>query len=140
MEIIMVYCVEDDASIRDLMVYTLNASGFDALGFSAGAPFWARIGKELPELVILDIMLPGEDGIAILKKLRSSPNTSDIQIIMATAKGSEYDKVIGLDSGTDERWLTYLTQTDKAPEAIRLRARAFFHAYSGPGRTFLLLS
>ena len=98
----MIFCVEDDASIRDLMVYTLNASGFRAEGFPEASSFWAAMKEALPELVILDIMLPGEDGIEILKKLRSSPVTENIPVIMATAKDSEYDKVVGLDLGADD--------------------------------------
>ena len=98
----MVYCVEDENAIRDLMVYTLKASGFEAQGFKKADDFWAAMKEQRPELVILDIMLPGEDGLTILKKLRSSPVTADIPIIMATAKGNEYDKVIGLDSGADD--------------------------------------
>lgn len=98
----MIYCVEDDNSIRDLMVYTLNASGFEAQGFEGVRCFWDAMRQQLPELVILDVMLPGEDGLSILNKIRSSPVTADIPVIMATAKGSEYDKVIGLDSGADD--------------------------------------
>lgn len=98
----MIYCVEDDASIRDLMIYTLNASGFKAVGFPDGKEFFDALHDELPQLVILDIMLPGEDGISILKKLRAGAATSDIPVIMATAKGTEYDKVIGLDLGADD--------------------------------------
>ena len=98
----MIFCVEDDDSIRDLMVYTLNISGFQAKGFPEGLSFWAAMKDAQPQLIILDIMLPGEDGIEILKKLRSSPVTEDIPVIMATAKGSEYDKVIGLDLGADD--------------------------------------
>lgn len=98
----MIYCVEDDASIRDLMVYTLNVSGFEAAGFPEATAFWEAMQSAPPQLIILDIMLPGEDGIEILKKLRSSPATADIPVIMATAKGSEYDKVIGLDLGADD--------------------------------------
>lgn len=98
----MIICVEDDDSIRDLMVYTLNVSGFQAKGYPEAASFWAALKQTLPQLIILDIMLPGEDGIEILKKLRSSPLTEDIPVIMATAKGSEYDKVIGLDLGADD--------------------------------------
>lgn len=98
----MIYCVEDESTIRDLMVYTLKASGFDALGFESDAGFLAAMKEQRPELVILDVMLPREDGLTILKKLRSSPVTVDIPVIMATAKGSEYDKVIGLDSGADD--------------------------------------
>ena len=98
----MIYCVEDDSSIRELMVYTLQASGFEACGFQDAAAFWEMMKEKKPELVILDIMLPGEDGISILKKLKTSPVTEEIPVIMATAKGSEYDTVIGLDSGADD--------------------------------------
>ena len=98
----MIYCVEDDSAIRDLMVYTLRASGFEALGFENDTGFWAAMKEQRPEMVLLDVMLPGEDGLMILRKLRSSPVTSDIPVIMATAKDSEYDKVTGLDSGADD--------------------------------------
>ncbi len=98
----MIYCVEDDSSIRDLVVYTLNVSGFEAEGFPESISFWEAMSAKRPQLVILDIMLPGEDGITILKKLREIPTTADIPVIMATAKGSEYDKVIGLDLGADD--------------------------------------
>ncbi len=98
----MIYCVEDDDSIRELMIYALNASGFSARGFSAAAPFRKALAEELPELILLDIMLPDEDGISILKSLKAAPATQDIPVIMATAKGNEYDKVIGLDLGADD--------------------------------------
>lgn len=100
----MIYCVEDDNSIRDLMIYTLSASGFKAKGFSDGILFFEDISKseEKPELILLDIMLPGMDGIEILKKLKKNPSTLDIPVIMASAKGTEYDKVIGLDLGADD--------------------------------------
>ena len=98
----MIYCVEDESSIRDLMLYTLKASGFDARGFESGSEFWPAIKEQMPSLIILDVMLPDEDGLSILKALRSSPVTMDIPVIMATAKDSEYDKVIGLDSGADD--------------------------------------
>ena len=98
----MIYCVEDDSAIRDLMVYTLRASGFEAMGFENDTGFWAGMKEQRPEMILLDVMLPGEDGLSILRKLRSSPVTSDIPVIMATAKDSEYDKVIGLDSGADD--------------------------------------
>ncbi len=97
----MIYCVEDEQSIRDLMVYTLNAAGFEAAGFPDGKAFWEAM-DELPQLIMLDIMLPGEDGISILKKLKKDPGTADIPVIMATAKGSEYDTVVGLDLGADD--------------------------------------
>lgn len=98
----MIYCVEDDNAIRDLMLYTLGASGFQAKGFPDSTGFWQAMTEEKPELILLDIMLPGEDGITILKKLRASAATANIPIIMATAKGSEFDKVIGLDTGADD--------------------------------------
>lgn len=98
----MIYCVEDESAIRDLMVYTLKASGFEAQGFGDSAGFWSAMKAQKPELIILDVMLPGEDGLTVLKRLRSLPVTSDIPVIMATAKGSEYDKVIGLDGGADD--------------------------------------
>ncbi len=98
----MIFCVEDDQSIRDLMIYALNASGFEAKGFTNGMEFFDALQMENPDLIMLDIMLPGEDGITILKKLRGSTVTSNIPVIMATAKGTEYDKVIGLDLGADD--------------------------------------
>ncbi len=98
----MIYCVEDESAIRDLTVYTLKASGFEAMGFENSTGFWAAMKEQRPELIILDVMLPGEDGLTILKNLRSSPVTADIPVIMATAKDSEYDTVIGLDSGADD--------------------------------------
>lgn len=98
----MIFCVEDDTSSRELMIYTLNSAGFDAKGFPESTEFWKAIETETPELIMLDIMLPGEDGIEILKKLRSKAATKDIPVIMATAKGTEYDKVIGLDTGADD--------------------------------------
>lgn len=98
----MIYCVEDDSGIRDLMIYTLNASGFEAAGFAESGSFRNALAEKKPQLIILDIMLPGEDGISILKKLKAKSDTADIPVIMATAKGTEYDKIIGLDSGADD--------------------------------------
>lgn len=98
----MIYCLEDDDSIRELMLYTLAASGFEVRGFPDSEPFWAAVGEQVPELILLDIMLPGEDGISVLKALRSRPATAELPVIMATAKGTEYDKVIGLDLGADD--------------------------------------
>lgn len=98
----MIFCVEDDQAIRDLMIYTLNSAGFAASGFEDGTALFAALEKNKPELIMLDIMLPGEDGISILKKLRNNTATADIPVIMATAKGTEYDKVIGLDLGADD--------------------------------------
>lgn len=98
----MIYCVEDEASIRELVVYTLQATGYEAQGFADGKAFSAALEQQLPDLVLLDIMLPGEDGLQILKKLRANPYTADLPVIMVTAKGTEFDKVIGLDSGADD--------------------------------------
>lgn len=98
----MIYCVEDDSGIRDMMIYALNASGFEAVGFGNSQDFFEALSKKKPELVMLDIMLPGEDGISILKHLRSQTATEDIPVIMASAKGTEFDKVIGLDFGADD--------------------------------------
>lgn len=98
----MIFCVEDDPSIQNLVIYTLQSTGFEAKGFPSGEELFKALEKEIPELILLDIMLPGMDGITILKKLRSTPLTSSIPVIMETAKGSEYDKVIGLDFGADD--------------------------------------
>lgn len=98
----MIYCVEDDASIRELVIYTLQATGYEAQGFADGKAFSAALEKCMPDLVLLDIMLPGEDGLQILKRLRAQRTTAELPVIMMTAKGTEYDKVIGLDSGADD--------------------------------------
>lgn len=95
----MIYCVEDDSSIRELMLYTLRISGFEAEGFADGADLLAALPQCTPELILLDIMLPGMDGMEILRDLR---RTSEIPVILATAKGTEYDKVTGLDAGADD--------------------------------------
>ena len=98
----MIFCVEDDNAIRELMIYTLAAAGFEAKGFTDGESLFAALKEEKPQLILLDIMLPGEDGISILKRLRSGAATAEIPVIMATAKGTEYDKVTGLDAGADD--------------------------------------
>ena len=98
----MIFCVEDDDGIRELMIYTLSASGFEAKGFSDGSALMDELKINKPELIMLDIMLPGEDGLSILKKIRTNAATADIPVIMANAKGTEYDKVIGLDQGADD--------------------------------------
>ena len=98
----MVFCVEDDGNIRELVVYTLNTTGMEARGFENGSELMKALASEMPELVLLDIMLPGEDGLSILKKLKSSSKTKQIPVIMVTAKGAEYDVVKGLDAGADE--------------------------------------
>ena len=98
----MIYCVEDDSGIRELMIYALNASGFEACGFEESGAMWQALESGKPQMIILDIMLPGEDGISVLKKLRARPDTAALPVVMATARGSEYDKVIGLDLGADD--------------------------------------
>lgn len=100
----MIFCVEDDISIRDLMIYALRTSGFEARGFNDGAELFEAIrnDNEKPQLIMLDIMLPGEDGMTILQKLKADSKTKRIPVIMATAKGTEFDKVIGLDAGADD--------------------------------------
>lgn len=98
----MIWCVEDDDSIRDIEVYALRSTGFEAVGFSGGESFREALEKSLPDLVILDIMLPGDDGIKLLRYLKSQITTRAIPVIMATAKGTEYDKVQSLDLGADD--------------------------------------
>ena len=98
----MIYLVEDDDSIRELVLYTLHTTGFEAEGFRNAADFWQEKEKELPQLVLLDIMLPDEDGLHILKRLRAGAETADLPVMMLTAKSSEYDRVVGLDSGADD--------------------------------------
>ena len=98
----MIYFLEGDNSIRELVVYTMNSTGFEATGFSRPSEFWEAMEKETPSLVLLDIMLPEEDGLSILKKLRASPATQRLPVMMLTAKDSEFDKVLGLDSGADD--------------------------------------
>ena len=98
----MIYCVEDDDNIRELVIYTLETTGLKAKGFAEGTAFMEALAFDTPELILLDIMLPGEDGLELLRKLKNSAKTKDIPVIMVTAKGAEYDKVIGLDSGADD--------------------------------------
>ena len=129
----MIFCVEDDSSIRDLMIYTLNSAGFEAEGFAEGEALFEALNTRTPQLIMLDIMLPGEDGITILKKLRSQARTAQIPIIMATAKGTEYDKVIGLDLGADD----YLTKPFGMMEMIS-RIKAVLRRTSPEGENRIL--
>lgn len=98
----MIYLVEDDDSIRELITYTLQSQGMEAEGFSKPSDFWAAMARQRADLILLDIMLPEEDGLAILKKIRRGADTREIPVVMLTAKGSEYDTVLGLDSGADD--------------------------------------
>lgn len=98
----MIYCVEDDSSIRELIVYTLEISGFEALGFVESNSFFESLNKQKPDLIMLDIMLEGKSGLDILKELKANSLYKDIPVIMATAKTSEFDKVTGLDAGADD--------------------------------------
>ncbi|HIS61067.1 MAG TPA: response regulator transcription factor [Candidatus Scybalomonas excrementigallinarum] len=98
----MIYFVDDDDSIRELIIYTLNSQGIEAEGFAKPSEFWKAMEERIPTLILLDIMLPEEDGISILKKIRSKSLWKKIPVIMLTAKGSEFDTVLGLDSGADD--------------------------------------
>lgn len=115
----MIYCIEDDNGIRDLIVYTLTASGYEAKGFADSSEFWTAVKQEIPTLILLDVMLPNEDGISILKKIRSDKKTAEVPVIMETAKETEYDKVVALDLGADD----YLTKPFGMMEMVsRVRA------------------
>lgn len=108
------YYVEDDTSIRELVLYALKTAEFQVMGFENAASFYKRMKEQQPDLILLDIMLPDEDGVSILKKLKSRPDTENIPVIMMTAKSSEYDKVLGLDSGADD----YITKPFGVMELI----------------------
>lgn len=128
----MIYLLEDDDSIREFVVYTLNGQGMEARGFTLPSAFWAAVAEQVPSLVLLDIMLPEEDGLSVLKKLRGDVRTAKLPIIMLTARGTEYDKVLGLDAGADDyvakpfgmlellsRIRALLRRTVKEPELLR---------------------
>ena len=126
----MIYCVEDDAAIRDIEVYALRSTGFEAEGLGNGEELFEAIKKQVPELIILDVMLPGEDGLEILKRIRFSALTRSVPVIMATARGEEYDKITGLDSGADD----YLVKPFGMMEMVS-RVRAVLRRSGGePGR------
>ena len=110
----MIYCVEDDDNIRELVVYTLDSTGLPAKGFPSGKEFKTALKNELPELILLDIMLPGEDGMQLLSEVRKDTKTKNIPVIMLTAKGAEYDKVAALDLGADD----YVTKPFSVPELL----------------------
>lgn len=125
----MIYCVEDDKSIREIEMYTLQSTGFETKGFEDGHSFFEKLKEEKPDLILLDVMLPDEDGISILTKLKKNPDTSNIPVIIASAKGEEYDKIKGLDTGADD----YLAKPFGMMEMIsRIKAvlRRSIHAIS----------
>ena len=125
----MIYVLEDDDNIRKLILYALRASGFEAEGFDRPSAFWPAMEGGLPRLLLLDIMLPEEDGLEVLKKLRQTPETARMPVIMLTARGSEYDKVIGLDSGADD----YVTKPFGAMELIS-RVKAVLRRTAPPAQ------
>ncbi|MDR1194379.1 MAG: response regulator transcription factor [Peptococcaceae bacterium] len=110
----MIYCVEDDDAIRELIVYALRSSGLEARGFTDGGGFFPALAEELPELALLDVMLPGEDGLRILRRLREDERTRGLPVLLLTAKSAEFDKVLGLDSGADD----YITKPFGVMEMI----------------------
>jgi two-component system alkaline phosphatase synthesis response regulator PhoP len=122
----MIYCVEDDSYIRELIVYALISSGFEAEGFSEGEGFFTALNQGLPELAILDVMLPGEDGVSILKQLKKDKRTKNLPVILLTAKSTEFDKVLGLDSGADD----YITKPFGVMEMIA-RVKALLRRTAG---------
>ena len=132
----MIYLLEDDNGMRELVLYTLNNSGMEAKGFAEPEAFWAALEEQLPDLLLLDIMLPKEDGLSILKRLRRDSRTRRMPVLLLTAKGTEYDKVIGLDAGADDylakpfgmmellariRALLRRAQAEDSPDEIRFR-------------------
>lgn len=120
----MIYIVEDDAEVREMETYALKSSGFDVMAFENGKAMDEKVKVKVPDLFILDIMLPGEDGLSILKRLRNQENTRNVPIIMLTAKGTELDKVKGLDLGADD----YMAKPFGVLELIS-RVRAVLRRY-----------
>ncbi len=129
----MIFCVEDDASIRDIEIYTLQSMGYEAEGFVSGVELFEALKTKTPELLLLDVMLPGDDGVTILKKLRADPGTRALPVIMATAKGAEYDKILSLDLGADD----YLVKPFGMMEMVS-RVRAVLRRVSPERETGLL--
>ena len=130
----MIYLLEDDDSIRDFVIYTLNSQGMEARGFGLPSEFWNAMADQVPSLVLLDVMLPEEDGLSVLKKLRSAVRTAKLPIIMLTAKGTEYDKVLGLDGGADD----YVTKPFGMMELLsreQLIENVWGYAFTGESRT-----
>ena len=124
----MIWCVEDDAAIRDIELYALRSTGFEARGFADGDSFWEALEHdERPELVVLDVMLPGMDGVELLRKIRAASRLADLPVIMATAKGAEYDKIQSLDLGADD----YIVKPFGVMELVS-RVKAVLRRYHGP--------
>ena len=132
----MIYVLEDDASIRKLVVYTLNSQGMEAQGFERPSLFWSAMEERRPDLVLLDIMLPEEDGLQVLRRLRAVPDTRRLPVLMLTAKGTEYDKVLGLDEGADD----YIAKPFGMMELMARIRTALRHAGGGEdeGNTYRL--
>lgn len=128
----MIYLLEDDDSIRKLVVYALENAGYEAEGFERPSLFWKAMNKSAPDMVLLDIMLPEEDGLSILKKLRCTAATKDLPVIMLTARNTEYDKVIGLDNGADD----FITKPFGMMELVA-RVRALLRRSSGASNSIL---
>ena len=129
---ILIYLVEDDMNIRELVEYTLRSTGLDAKGFGTPSEFWEALHKDLPSLILLDIMLPEEDGLSILSKLRRMPAAKDIPVIMLTAKASEIDKVKGFESGADD----YISKPFGMMELVaRVKARLRGHGAVSPAKS-----
>ena len=130
----MIYILEDDASIRKLVVYTLNSQGMEAEGFERPSSFWRALEERQPDLVLLDIMLPEEDGLQVLKRLRADPGTRKLPVLMLTAKSTEYDKVLGLDQGADD----YIAKPFGMMELMARIRTALRHSGQGEngGRTY----
>ena len=121
----MIYCVEDERNIRELLVYTLHSTGFEAKGLENGTQLFEELGNLIPDLILLDIMLPGDDGYTILGKIRQMPEVRDVPVIMVTAKGAEFDKVKGLDLGADD----YMTKPF-SPSELVARVKAHMERYN----------
>ncbi len=129
----MIWCVEDDGAIRDIEVYALRSTGFEARGFADGAAFWEALQTERPELAVLDVMLPGIDGVELLRRIRSDARLADMPVIMATARGEEYDKIQSLDLGADD----YVVKPFGVMELVS-RIKAVLRRYQGAGVQKLL--
>jgi len=125
----MIYSVEDEADIRDMVLYALRQSGFEAEGFAEAPPFWVACDRERPELVLLDLMLPGENGLSIMRRLREQASTRDIPIILLTAKGAELDRVHGLNEGADD----YIAKPFSVLELVA-RVKALLRRAGSPER------